>query len=62
MDAEELLKRYTAGERNFTWVDLQKAQLNNLDLSGINLTNANLDAVCLVGTNLSRAKLNGATF
>lgn len=40
MDAEELLSRYTAGERDFSGADLEDA-----DLSGINLNDADLSGV-----------------
>jgi uncharacterized protein YjbI with pentapeptide repeats len=74
MDANEVLKRYAAGERNFRqadWrgislpkanlsgVDLSGAHLSNADLSGSDLSNANLNWAGLKGANLSRANLRG---
>ncbi len=49
MDAEELLSRYTAGERDFSGVDLSGADLEDADLSGINLNDADLSGVMSVG-------------
>jgi len=42
MEADELLKRYAAGERDFRKVDLRSANLTRANLSGINLSGANL--------------------
>jgi len=42
MEADELLKRYAAGERDFRKVDLSSANLSSAHLSGINLSGANL--------------------
>lgn len=63
MKAEEVLKRYAAGERAFLSINLNEANLSgaNLsraDLSGANLSVANLSGSNLSGANLSRAKLN----
>ena len=57
MTAEELLKRYAAGERDFTGVDLNEVNLSGTDLSDINLTNANLIDANLTETSLSNANL-----
>lgn len=67
----ELLKRYALGERNFSNIDLQGAQLagvclKNANLIGsnlqdINLENAQLDGVKLIAANLSNANLQGAS-
>jgi uncharacterized protein YjbI with pentapeptide repeats len=64
MDAEELLQRYAAGERDFSGVDLSGVNLNigKLDkydpsrnnLSGINLSGANLTRADMRCVNLSR--------
>jgi uncharacterized protein YjbI with pentapeptide repeats len=45
MDANEVLKRYAAGERNFRqvgWrrISLSKANLSRIDLTGAHLSNA----------------------
>ncbi|MEA5553939.1 pentapeptide repeat-containing protein, partial [Anabaena cylindrica UHCC 0172] len=37
MDAEELLQRYAAGERNFSGVDLREADLSSAELGRANL-------------------------
>jgi len=42
MEADELLRRYAAGERDFRKVDLSSANLTKANLSGINLSGANL--------------------
>ena len=55
MDAEELKRRYAAGQRDFTGVNLIRAKLIGADLVGVNLWGANLS-----GANLVRAKLWGA--
>lgn len=55
MDAEELIRHYAAGERDFSDVGL-----TGLDLSGINLAVANLTGAKLVSANLSGANLTGA--
>lgn len=64
MDAEELLRRYAAGERNFAGVDLfsgsGRLNLKGADLRGINLRGAMLHFADLSGANLSDAQLIGA--
>jgi uncharacterized protein YjbI with pentapeptide repeats len=57
MDANELLKRYKTGERDFFGVDLTDADLSGSDLSGIDLSTANLNNANLSDTNLSQAFL-----
>lgn len=54
MSTEELLKRYAAGEREFTGIDLSE-----VDLSGVNLAGADLSGANLLGTDLSVANLSG---
>ncbi len=44
MEADELLRRYAAGERDFRKVDLSRANLNRANLIGINLSGANLSS------------------
>jgi uncharacterized protein YjbI with pentapeptide repeats len=75
MDANEALKRYANGERDFRLQDLKnlsfiQANLNGADFtgsnfSGTNLSNADLDNAnfnwaTLKGANLKRANLKGA--
>ena len=65
MNAEELLKRYGAGTRDFVGLDLREANLSGVNLSQANLSQANLSVSNLSGANLSevnlsRAKLNVA--
>ncbi len=65
MEAEELIKKYVAGERSFsgitlTEVNLSQLDLSEIDLSGANLSIANLSGTNLTGANLSHAKLNVA--
>ena len=51
MDAEELLNRYAAGERDFTGVSLK-----GINLSGVNIRDSKLDCADLRAANLSGAK------
>lgn len=60
MTAEELLRRYAAGERDFSGVNLYGADFNDCDLSEINLSNANLGETEWDGANLSGANLTGS--
>ncbi|MEH2236669.1 pentapeptide repeat-containing protein [Nostoc sp.] len=68
MDAEELLRRYAAGERNFAGIELRNSvnstdlfpNLEGADLRKINLRGASLYRVNLSGANLSSADLSGA--
>lgn len=55
VNAEELLRRYAAGERDFKGADLVGA-----DLASTNLTGANLCDATLVGADLCGATLTGA--
>ncbi len=71
IDAEELARRYKAGERDFTGINLARVDLTsmNLDnaflieanLSGTNLTKANLLNARLLQANLSKANLSQAS-
>ena len=63
MNAEEILKRYAEGDRDFAKVVLLEANLSGANLHKANLTEANLSVANLSGsnlseTNLTRAKLN----
>ena len=72
MDAEEIYRRYNAGERNFTGVDLSRVNLNlanfsvlgrvknKNNLSGINLSGANLTRANIECVDLSSANLSDA--
>jgi len=51
--------KYIAGERDFRWADLRKANLKKADLSGANLEEANLSGAELFGTDLRGAELTG---
>lgn len=55
MEPDELVRRYAAGERDFSGVDLSGA-----NLAGVNLAEADLSGADLSYANLSRANLSGA--
>ena len=61
MDGEELFRRYAAGERDFSGVDLSGANLSRVELRDINLSGANLSRVDLSWANLSGANLSGVS-
>lgn len=58
MNAEELLKQYATGERNFSAARLCEENLSGVNLSKVNLNGANLSVANLCGTNLSEADLS----
>lgn len=60
LTADELKRRYAAGERNFTNANLRCALLNELNLSEANLSWAKLSGANLSGANLSGADLTAA--
>lgn len=65
MDAQQLLKQYAAGKRDFRGVDLRGADLTLADLShanleGANLSQAILNGITLIQTNLFQANLSNA--
>lgn len=60
MDAEELLKKYAAGERDFTAILLCEANLSRVNLAGANFSEAILSLTNLSGTNLSDANMRKA--
>ncbi|MEB3828932.1 pentapeptide repeat-containing protein [Phormidium sp. CCY1219] len=65
MEAEELVKQFVAGTRDFqsvnlTEVNLSQVNLSEINLSGANLSIANLSGADLSGANLSHSKLNVA--
>ncbi|HWP60349.1 MAG TPA: pentapeptide repeat-containing protein [Candidatus Acidoferrales bacterium] len=60
-DAEELLRRYGNGERNFRGIVLPPfSDLSGKDLSGANFERASLRGANLSGANLSESNLSGA--
>ena len=60
MDREELLRRYAAGERDFSKTSLRGIFLDKTDLRNINLSGADLSGADFSGVNLSGADLSGA--
>jgi hypothetical protein len=60
LSADELVRRYAAGERNFINANLRCALLNSLNLSEVNLSWANLSRANLTGANLSGVELTAA--
>jgi len=68
ISAEDFLRRYKAGERDFTGINLAGAELSgnslgwlgSLNLSQAKLNGANLSSTDLTGVNLSGANLRGA--
>ncbi|NEQ79677.1 MAG: pentapeptide repeat-containing protein, partial [Moorea sp. SIO2I5] len=59
MDTNELLERYSAGERDFRGVDLQQINLSEVNLTGVifrrvNLADANLSLAVLQEVNLNQ--------
>jgi Holliday junction resolvasome RuvABC ATP-dependent DNA helicase subunit len=66
-DAKELVKRYQAGERNFSGArlsgaDLSGANLTRADLSGSDLSGADMSSANLTKGDLSGADLSGTNF
>lgn len=55
MTAEELLRRYAAGERSFHRVSLEGGNLSGIDLRGIYFQDSGLGTVDLSGANLAGA-------
>ncbi len=60
MEVEELLRRYAAGERDFSWIEELFGELIEVDLSGINLTEFEFDVNPICCCNFTRANLSGA--
>jgi uncharacterized protein YjbI with pentapeptide repeats len=65
MDANKVLRRYAAGERDFRLEDLKgisliKANLRGVDLTGANLSNSDLSDSDLSNANLNWVSLRGA--
>src|SRR5262245_53714922 len=59
-DINDLLRRYTNGERDFPRADLAGANLQGRDLSQVNFSGANLSRAELAGATLAGATLTGA--
>ena len=65
MDAEELLRMYAAGERDFTGVKLSKVRLVEKQLRGAifreaDFSDANLEGTIFTEADLNYANLKGA--
>lgn len=60
MQAEEILKKYSDGERNFSGINITEVNLSRANLAGINFSEATLSIANLSGANLSEANLTGA--
>lgn len=58
MNVDELLRRYAAGERDFSGIRLYAGILIAVNLSRVNLSRAHLEAVSLREANLERANLS----
>ncbi len=61
MEVEKLLKLYAAKRRDFSWVDLRGAILNQAQLHRVNFYQAKLTGAKLEGADLSHANLRGAS-
>ena len=57
MDADELVRRYAAGERDFTRAKLNQAVLIEANLKGAGLEGANLEGADLERAGMKRAIL-----
>ncbi len=55
MDAEELLEKYAAGQRNFQGADLRKANLKKTNLTRADLTDATTYGWLIEDADFSRA-------
>ena len=62
MDAEELLGRYAAGERDFTGADLSGVELIDAQLPEIKLRDAQLICTDLNGANFFAARVERTNF
>lgn len=60
--AEELLRRYAAGEREFRFAQLHGEELSNVNLSGAWLCETDFGEAALCGADLHGANLNSASF
>jgi uncharacterized protein YjbI with pentapeptide repeats len=60
MQAEEILKKYGDGERDFSGINITEVNLSRANLAGINFSDATLSIANLSGANLTEANLTGA--
>jgi uncharacterized protein YjbI with pentapeptide repeats len=60
-NADELLERYRAGERNFATAQLADADLSGADLRAANFSDADLTDATLENADLSNSNFQGAT-
>jgi uncharacterized protein YjbI with pentapeptide repeats len=60
MKAQELLRRYAAGERDFRYANLHRQSLKGKDLSGSDFTGSNFSYADIRGVNFSRTILKDA--
>jgi uncharacterized protein YjbI with pentapeptide repeats len=60
MNADELLRAFADGRRDFQNADLRGLQLIGSDLAGINLSHANLSQSVIHRTNFTEAQFAGA--
>ncbi|MEH1870544.1 pentapeptide repeat-containing protein [Nostoc sp.] len=61
IDVEELLQLYAAGERDFSFINIEGSdELYRANLSGINLSNSSVGEIFMEESNLSGANLKGA--
>jgi uncharacterized protein YjbI with pentapeptide repeats len=58
MDANQIIKRYANGERNFRSQDLKNLSFIQTDLSGADFTGADLSGADLSNSDLNRANFN----
>jgi uncharacterized protein YjbI with pentapeptide repeats len=62
IERRTLLRRYAAGERDFSNIDFGETILSDVDLTGINLSGSIFLGTDLTGINLSHANLSGVKF
>ena len=60
MKAEEVLRRYAAGERNFSGADLRGRNFKGQNLSGANFSHTDIRGANFTAANLSGANFTGA--
>ena len=60
MNRDELVRLYTAGERDFSGVDLSDVKLKGVELIGVNFSNANLSKANLGFADILQSNLQGA--
>lgn len=62
MNSQELLKKYAAGDRDFSSSNLSKVTLHQAELNQANFVETDFSRASLTGVNLSHADLRGANF